>query len=105
MVALDLRHVASPAVRDLIHLVNLSDFDRTHQQIDRLGGCTEPVRLLGQTSTIDTATGEVLRSYTTADEPTGSLLTACGNRRASRCPVCSRVYVADTFHLIREGKA
>ncbi|MGW3073007.1 replication initiator [Kitasatospora sp. NPDC001132] len=103
MVALDLRHVASPAVRDLIHLVNLPDFDRAHQQIDRLGGCTEPVRLLGQTTTIDTATGEVLRSYNTADEPTGSLLTTCGNRRASRCPACSRVYAADTFHLIRAG--
>jgi len=103
MAALDLRHVASPAVRDLIHLVNLPDFDRAHQQIERLGGCTEPVRLLGQTTTIDTATGEVLRSYTTADEPTGSLLTACGNRRASRCPACSRVYAADTFQLIRAG--
>ncbi|MEV7211743.1 replication initiator [Kitasatospora cineracea] len=101
MVTLNLRHVASPAVRDLIHLVNLPDFDRAHQQIDRLGGCTEPVRLLGQSATIDTATGEVLRSYTTTDEPTGSLLTACGNRRASRCPACSRVYAADTFHLIR----
>lgn len=103
MVALDLRHVASPAVRDLIHLLNLPDFDRAHQQIDRLGGCTEPVRLIGQTTTIDTATGEVVRSYDTADEPTGSLLTSCGNRRASRCPACSRVYAADTFQLIRAG--
>ncbi|WP_347404519.1 replication initiator [Streptomyces sp. MST-110588] len=101
MVTLDLRHVASPALRDLIHLVNLPDFDRAHQQIDRLGGCTEPVRLLGQTTTIDTATGEVLRSYSTADEPTGSLLTRCGNRRTSRRPACSRVYAADTFQLIR----
>ncbi|MCX4757002.1 replication initiator [Kitasatospora purpeofusca] len=103
MVALDLRHVASPALRDLIHLVNHPDFDRTHQQIEHLGGCTEPVRLIGQTTTIDTATGEVLRSYTTADEPTGSLLMSCGNRRASRCPACSRVYAADTFQLIRAG--
>ncbi|MCC9311884.1 replication initiation protein [Kitasatospora sp. RB6PN24] len=103
MAALDLRLVASPALRDLIHLVNLPDFDRAHQQIERLGGCTEPVRLLGQTTTIDTATGEVLRSYNTAAEPTGSLLTTCGNRRASRCPACSRVYAADTFQLIRAG--
>ncbi len=36
-------------------------------------------------------------------EPTDSLLTACGNRRASRCPACSRVYAADTFQLIRAG--
>ncbi|WP_316741012.1 replication initiator [Streptomyces sp. MK7] len=103
MVTLDLRHVASPAVRDLLHLVNQPDFDRAQQQIERLGGCTEPVRLTGRSTTVDTATGEVLRSYTTTEEPTGSLLTACGNRRASRCPACSRLYAADTYHLIRAG--
>ncbi|KIE28165.1 replication initiation protein [Streptomyces sp. MUSC 125] len=103
MVTLDLRHVASPAVRDLLHLVNQPDFDRARQQIERLGGCTEPVRLNGHTATVDTTTGEVLRSYNTTEEPTGSLLTACGNRRASRCPACSRIYAADTYHLIRAG--
>ncbi|MET7583432.1 replication initiator [Streptomyces microflavus] len=103
MVTLDLRHVASPAVRDLLHLVNQPDFDRSQQQIERLGGCTEPIRLTGHTTTVDTTTGEVLRSYTSSDEPTGSLLTACGNRRASRCPACSRLYAADTYHLIRAG--
>ncbi|MEU6733870.1 replication initiator [Streptomyces physcomitrii] len=103
MVTLDLRHVASPAVRDLLHLVNHPDFDRAQQQIERLGGCTEPVRLTGHTATVDTTTGEVVRSYTSSDEPTGSLFTACGNRRASRCPACSRLYAADTYHLIRAG--
>ncbi|MEW1604514.1 replication initiation protein [Streptomyces sp. DH-12] len=103
MVTLDLRHVASPAVRDLLNLVNHPDFDRAQQQIERLGGCTEPVHLTGQSTTVDTMTGEVLRSYTTDTEPTGSLLTTCGNRRASRCPACSRLYAADTYHLIRAG--
>ena len=27
----------------------------------------------------------------------------CGNRRASECLSCSRIYAADTFHLIRSG--
>ncbi|MDO0926016.1 replication initiation protein [Streptomyces sp. TG1A-8] len=103
MVTLDLRHVASPAVRDLLQLVNQPDFDRTRQQIERLGGCTEPVRLNGHTTTLNTTTGEVLRSYSSAEEPTGSLLTPCGNRRSSRCPACSRLYAADTYHLIRAG--
>jgi hypothetical protein len=103
MVTLDLRHVASPAVRDLLHLVNHPESDRAQQQIERLGGCTEPVRLTGRTTTVDTTTGEVLRTYTTSDDPMGSLLTACGNRRASRCPACSRLYAADTYHLIRAG--
>ncbi|MDJ0342512.1 replication initiator [Streptomyces sp. PH10-H1] len=100
---LDLRHVVSPAVRDLIALVNLPDFDRACEMVERVGGCTEPVRLVGHTATVDTTSGEVLRSYTTRDEPTGRLLTPCGNRRSSRCPSCSRVYAADTFHLIRAG--
>ena len=33
MVTLDLRHVASPAVRDLLHLVNHPDFDRAQQMV------------------------------------------------------------------------
>ncbi|WP_443064391.1 replication initiator [Streptomyces sp. NBC_00562] len=40
---------------------------------------------------------------TTSEEPTGSLLTTCGNRRASRCPARPRIYAADTYHLIRAG--
>ncbi|MFF7076330.1 replication initiator [Streptomyces lavendulae] len=100
---LDLRHVISPAVRDLIELANLNDFDRTREQVTRLRGCTRPVNLVGHTATRNTTTGHLVRSYSTADEPTGRLLTTCGNRRSSRCPACSRVYAADTFHLIRAG--
>ncbi|MFF9732495.1 replication initiator [Streptomyces albidoflavus] len=100
---LDLRHVISPAVRDLIELANLGDFDRTREQINRLRGCTRPINLVGHTTTRDHTTGETIRSYSTSDEPTGRLLTTCGNRRASRCPTCSRLYAADTYHLIRAG--
>ncbi|MCD9878242.1 replication initiator [Streptomyces guryensis] len=98
------RPVVSPAVRDLLRLANLDEFDRHRSRLDRLGGCTHPVQLMGHTVTLDSATGEVLRSYDTAtDEPTGRLLIACGNRRASRCPACSRIYAADTYYLIRSG--
>ncbi|KUJ64034.1 replication initiation protein [Streptomyces albus subsp. albus] len=100
---LNLRHVASPAVRDLIELANLNDFDRVTEQVRQVRGCTRPVNLVGSTTTLDAATNTVLRSYSTADEPTGRLLTTCGNRRASRCPACSRVYAADTYHLIKAG--
>ncbi|WP_371639752.1 replication initiator [Streptomyces virginiae] len=98
-----LRHVISPAVRDLIELANLQDFDRVREQVTRLGGCSAPVNLVGWTETRDTKTDTVIRAYATADEPTGRLLTACGNRRSSRCPACSRVYAADTYHLVRAG--
>ncbi|MBW1599732.1 replication initiator [Streptomyces sp. JJ38] len=100
---LDLRHVTSLAARDLIELVHLDRFDRLNEQIRQVRGCTRPVNLAGHTETRDAATGAVLRSYSTTDEPTGRLLTACGNRRASRCPSCSRVYAADTYHLIHAG--
>ncbi|MFH8339638.1 replication initiator [Streptomyces sp. AM6-12] len=100
---LDLRHVVSPGLRDLIELANTHDFDRVQQQVRDLRGCTSPVNLHGFTITTDTATKEVVRSYHSEDEPTGRLLTTCGNRRASRCPACSRVYAADTYHLIKAG--
>ena len=42
---------------------------------------------VGQSAVIDAATGEVLNSYNTEDEPNRRLLVACRNRRASRCPL------------------
>ncbi|MGW2199916.1 replication initiator, partial [Streptosporangium sp. NPDC001682] len=68
-----------------------------------------PVRLHGERLTFNGATGEILDVYRTADEPTGFLLTACGNRRASRCPACSAVatFTAPSFgavHAHRTGK-
>ncbi|WP_435195346.1 replication initiator [Streptomyces sp. NRRL F-5630] len=42
-----------------------------------------------------------MRSYSTDTEPTGNLLTTCGNCRTSRCPAYSRFWAADTYHLMR----
>ncbi|MFD4142940.1 replication initiator [Streptomyces sp. NPDC058572] len=100
---LDLRHVISPGLRDLIQLANTSDFDRVTEQVRNLRGCTSPVNLHGWTVTTNQSTKEVVRSYNSEDEPAGRLLTACGNRRSSRCPACSRLYAADTYHLIKAG--
>ena len=78
-------------------------FERWRQMVEGAGGCTAPIRLVGNSVTIDADTGEVLDTYSTHDEPTEYLLVACGNRRASRCEPCARVYADDTFHLIRSG--
>ncbi len=78
-------------------------FERWRQMVEGAGGCTAPIRLVGNSATIDADTGEVLDTYSTRDEPTEYLLVACGNRRASRCEPCARVYADDTFHLIRSG--
>ena len=98
---LDLRHVISPGLRDLVELANTDDFDRVTEQVRDLRGCTRPVNLHGWTITTDQTTKQVIRSYRSEDEPSGRLLTTCGNRRASRCPACSRLYAADTYHLIK----
>ncbi|MET7386509.1 replication initiator [Streptomyces sp. NPDC005529] len=100
---IDLHHVTSPGVRDLIELANTHDFGRVAEQVRDLRGCTRPVNLHGWTVTTDPSTKQVVRSYRSEDEPSGRLLTTCGNRRSSRCPACSRVYAADTYHLIKAG--
>ncbi|MEO3874017.1 replication initiator [Nonomuraea sp. B12E4] len=89
-------------IRDLARRSN-HDVTRWLRQVDRLHGCTDPIRLTGDTHTLDNATGEVLRTYSTREEPHGQLLVRCGNRRSSRCPACAEIYRRDTFHLIRAG--
>ena len=93
----------TPAARDLLNLAQDPRFDRITAAVEAVRGCTSPIQLFGHTTTTDTATGEVLHHFDTRDEPFGRLLVACGNRRASRCPSCSRLYAADTYHLIRAG--
>nr|WP_189181497.1 replication initiator [Microbispora rosea] len=80
----------------------MPDFARWQEMVRATGGCAQPIRLQGRRITFDAGL-EVLDVYRTADEPTGYLLTACGNRRASRCPACSEVYRDDTYHLILSG--
>lgn len=59
--------------------------------------------LHGTSTTIAATSGEVLGTYPSQSEPLGSLHVRCGNRRASVCPSCSRLYAADTFQMIRAG--
>ncbi|WP_409141892.1 replication initiator [Cellulosimicrobium sp. RS] len=70
----------------------------------RVGNCAHPVRLVGQSDTIDTRTGEVIDTFRSADQPLGMLYKPCGNRREDVCPACSRIYARDTFELISTGR-
>ncbi|MFI5792586.1 replication initiator protein RepSA [Streptomyces sp. NPDC051677] len=88
---------------DVLRLAGSTGFDRVQDQIRRTGGCSDPIRLIGGTKTIDPATKTVLHYYNTDEEPGGMLRIACGNRRASRCPSCAWTYAGDTYHLIRAG--
>ncbi|MEU6526711.1 replication initiator [Streptomyces sp. NPDC046924] len=78
------------------------EFAAWRRNIVRLGGCTNPIRLVGAATVYDTTTGAALLSYG-SDAYGGRLLTACGNRRATVCPTCSALYRADTYQLVRAG--
>lgn len=97
-----IRDLIGPVVADLARRSG-TDLARWLDQVDRLRGCREPIRLTGETMTVDAGTGELLHHYTTEHEPHGQLMVRCGNRRASRCPACAETYRADTYHLIKAG--
>jgi Replication initiator protein, pSAM2 len=82
-----------------------ADLDDWASAAARVGFCSSPVRLVGHSVAVDRTSGEVVRQYASADEPGGVTFVRCGNRRADQCPSCSRLYAADTFHLIRAGVA
>jgi hypothetical protein len=58
-------------------------YDRWAEQVAATGYCAHPVRLRGRVDQTDAGTGEVRTVYSTDREPDATLLTACGNRRAS----------------------
>lgn len=90
---------------DLLRVASAPGFDRWREQVRRTGGCSDPIHLSGTSVTRDARTGDVLHSYSTAEEPGGRLRVACGNRRASRCLSCVWTYAGDAYHLIRAGLA
>lgn len=90
----------SPAVADLLRRAAAPGFEAWQQRIVRLGGCTNPIHLVGSADTVDTSSGEILHTHNTDD---GLLLVPCGNRRSAVCPSCSELYRGDTYQLIRAG--
>ncbi len=100
---LDLGHLDACTEAQVIARLLSRDFDAWSEAASRVGHCARPIRLHGHSDTVDTATGEVVSSFSSADSPLGVLHVRCGNRRAAECPSCSRLYAADTFHLIRAG--
>lgn len=94
----------SPAVADMIARVADPDrWARWATQVAHTGHCTRPVRLYGRAYAVNTTTGEIHATYSSADEPDGTLLVACKDRRAAVCPSCAETYRADTWHLVAAG--
>jgi hypothetical protein len=82
---------------------NAESLERFRSQGDGCGWCTNPIRLKGTQTTVNRHTGEIVGSYSTASEPDGVLLKACGTRRATRCPSCAATYAADARMVVRSG--
>ena len=78
-------------------------YERWAEQVAHAGYCLRPVRLAGRVEAADTGTGALRPVYATDDEPDGTVLKACGQRRESVCPSCSAVYRADAWQLIAAG--
>ncbi|MEZ0064228.1 hypothetical protein ABIA32_000206 [Streptacidiphilus sp. MAP12-20] len=89
--------------QDLVRLGQMPNLGRWLEQIESVGGCAQPIFVAGHKRTYDAATGALIREYSTRSEPGGRLAVRCRNRRASRCPSCSRLYQGDSYHLVRAG--
>ncbi|MGH3459583.1 replication initiator [Aeromicrobium sp.] len=100
---LDVPALTGRAAEQVTGMLGSDDLDPFSEALSRVGNCSNPVKLVGRSETVDTATGEIVSTYSSEDEPRGVTYVRCGNRRASHCPSCSRVYAADMFHLIRAG--
>jgi hypothetical protein len=92
-------------LRSLVGRGEVPGFSRWLAMAAATGGCAHPIRLIGESPTIDATSGEVLQRFATGDAPPGYLLIACGNRRASVCASCAETYRRDAYHLIRSGLA
>ncbi|MDP8927470.1 MAG: replication initiation protein [Actinomycetota bacterium] len=94
----------TPLIRDLVTRGrDPSSYQRWADQVAHTGYCSHPIRLSGEVLDVDPETGECRVVYSTGDEPDGTLLVACGNRRDTRCPSCSWTYRGDAFQLVTAG--
>jgi hypothetical protein len=99
----DLSSAPGSLGREVRDLIGSTEFDAWSEALGRVGNCERPIRLRGQSTTVDATTGEVLSSYRSDAEPLGVTHVRCGNRRQDMCASCARLYAADMFHLIRAG--
>jgi hypothetical protein len=68
------------AQQQVADFIGSSDFDAWSEALARVGNCGKPIRLVGCSQTIDTATGEVVAEYSSADEPLRVTWVRCRDR-------------------------
>jgi len=87
----------------LARAANPDGFDAWAARAAATGWCRHPVRLVGASRRYRADDGELVGAFASADLPDRTLLKACGQRRATRCPTCSATYRADAFQLVAAG--
>ncbi|WP_145502924.1 replication initiator [Streptomyces sp. CFMR 7] len=96
------RRVLTDTEQDLIRLANEPQFARWRSQVQRTGGCENPVHLSGWTTRYN-ALGNTVAHYDTTGEPGRRIIVRCGNRRKSQCTSCSYLHSGDSYQIIRTG--
>src|SRR3954451_6761941 len=95
---------SSPVLAEVLErAADPDEWERFERQLRSRGYCRRPVRVRGRGGSLAAATGEVVSSYSTEQEPDGTLLKCCGNRREAVCPSCARTYRGDAFQLVSSG--
>jgi hypothetical protein len=91
-----------PAV-EMLARAGQDDYQRWISHVGAARGCSHPVRLTGEITDIDPATGEILRRTDSTAMPDGVLYVPCGTRRASICPACAETYRRDAYQIVKAG--
>lgn len=75
---LELSNLPAAVEAGLLRRLRDGTFDAWADTAATVGYCARPVRLTGQSTTIDTLTGEVLGSFSSTDAPLGVLYRPAG---------------------------
>jgi hypothetical protein len=87
----------------LLDRVRDPQYPAWRRQVERVARCSAPIRITGGAAAVDTVTGAVLASTSSADRPDGTLLIACGDRRSAVCPGCAETYRQDAWQVVAAG--
>jgi len=88
---------------ELLDRISQPAYQQWLSHVGTAGGCSHPVRLHGEISDIDLATGEIIRRVATHAMPDSVIYTPCGTRRASVCPACAETYRRDAYQIVKAG--
>jgi len=88
---------------ELLARVGRDDYPEWINHTATARGCSHPVRLRGEITDVDPATGEITRRVATSTMPDGVLYVPCGTRRASLCPSCAETYRRDAYQIVKAG--